>query len=189
MAQIVGVHISGYQVGQKVDIHQNALPFGTLAADGSAISRTVYSKLFAKIGTTYGSGDGSTTFNIPDHRGRSPLGAGTGAGLSGRSLGQSFGEESHQLALSEMPNHSHGGVTGTENQGFYHNYLGIQLNGQNGGVDGGYGGGAFGLGSYVTRTTGPQNQNHNHNIGPEGGNGPHNVLHPVLVVKVCVAYV
>lgn len=45
-------------------------PTGTLLADGSAISRTTYSDLFASIGTTHGSGDGTTTFNLPDYRGR-----------------------------------------------------------------------------------------------------------------------
>ena len=54
-------------------------PDGWLFCDGSAISRTTYSDLFAKIGTVFGSGDGSTTFNIPDTRGRflrcSPLGS------------------------------------------------------------------------------------------------------------------
>ena len=53
-----------------------ALP-GHLMCDGSAISRTTYARLFAVIGTTYGSGDGSTTFNIPDKRAAYGLGAGT----------------------------------------------------------------------------------------------------------------
>lgn len=49
-----------------------------LLCDGSAISRSTYASLFTLLGTTYGSGDGSTTFNIPDLRGRSPIGVGTG---------------------------------------------------------------------------------------------------------------
>lgn len=48
-----------------------------LACDGSAVSRTTYAALFAIIGTTFGVGDGSTTFNLPDLRGKSPIGAGT----------------------------------------------------------------------------------------------------------------
>src|SRR5690606_11476130 len=49
-------------------------PFGWLLADGSEVSRTTYSKLFAAISDTYGAGDGSTTFNLPDLRGRIPIG-------------------------------------------------------------------------------------------------------------------
>lgn len=53
-------------------------PFGWLLCDGAAVSRTTYADLFAAISTTFGVGDGSTTFNVPDLRGRVPLGAGTG---------------------------------------------------------------------------------------------------------------
>lgn len=49
-------------------------PAGYLVADGSAVSRTTYAALFAVIGTTYGAGDGSTTFNLPDLRGRAAVG-------------------------------------------------------------------------------------------------------------------
>lgn len=61
-------------------------PGGFILCDGSAISRTTYSILFSVIGTTYGVGDGSTTFNIPDLRQRFPLGkaaSGTGSTLGG----------------------------------------------------------------------------------------------------------
>ena len=50
---------------------------GWLLCDGSAISRTVYSALFTRLGTTFGAGDGSTTFNVPDYRGRAIYGKGT----------------------------------------------------------------------------------------------------------------
>jgi len=61
-------------------------PTGWLLCDGAAVSRTTFAELFAVIGTTYGAGDGSTTFNVPDLRQRFPLGkatAGTGATLGG----------------------------------------------------------------------------------------------------------
>ena len=64
----------------------SAAPAGFLLCDGSAVSRTTYADLFAALGTTWGAGDGSTTFNLPDLRGRSALGAGTGSGLTPRSL-------------------------------------------------------------------------------------------------------
>jgi microcystin-dependent protein/two-component sensor histidine kinase len=58
-------------------------PSGWLLCNGSAISRTTYSALFAVIGTTFGSGDGSTTFNLPDYRDRMPIGAGTTYSIAG----------------------------------------------------------------------------------------------------------
>lgn len=64
----------------------NTPPSGFLLCNGSAISRTTYVKLFDIIGTTFGVGDGSTTFNLPDFRQRFPLGkaaSGTGSALGG----------------------------------------------------------------------------------------------------------
>lgn len=76
--------------------------------DGTALSRSTYATLFAALGTAHGTGDGSTTFNLPDLRGRTPIGAGTGSGLTARTLGQAIGEESHQLTSAEMTSHTHG---------------------------------------------------------------------------------
>ena len=58
----------------------SAAPTGYLLCDGSAVSRTTYASLFTVISTTFGVGDGSTTFNVPDMRGRVPIGVGTGVG-------------------------------------------------------------------------------------------------------------
>jgi microcystin-dependent protein len=69
-------------------------PSGWMACNGSAISRSNYLDLFAILGTTYGAGDGSSTFNIPDMRGRVAVGTGSGAGLTNRALGQNGGKES-----------------------------------------------------------------------------------------------
>ena len=84
-------------------------PTGTLLCDGSAVSRTTYAALFAAIGTTWGVGDGSTTFNLPDLRGRAPIGAGQGSGLTNRTLGGTGGAETHTLTAAESgaPAHSH----------------------------------------------------------------------------------
>lgn len=77
-------------------------PSGWLICDGSAVSRTTYSELFEAIGTRYGSGDGSTTFNVPDLRGKVMI------GVSGsHALASSGGEETHKLVLSETPSHTH----------------------------------------------------------------------------------
>ena len=81
-------------------------PQGYVLCDGRAVSRTTYSALFRTIGTTYGAGDGSTTFNVPDLRGRAVFGAdamgGTAAGRSIAlgSLAATGGTDSQTLSVS-----------------------------------------------------------------------------------------
>ena len=82
-------------------------PSGWAVCNGQAVSRTTYSDLFNLIGTTYGVGDGSTTFALPDLRGRVAMGAGQGPGLSNRTLGEMGGAETVTLALNQIPSHSH----------------------------------------------------------------------------------
>ena len=82
-------------------------PASWLLCDGSAISRGTYPDLFTLLGTTYGAGDGSTTFNLPDLRGRFILGCGQGAGLTNRALAATGGEETHQLSVAELATHTH----------------------------------------------------------------------------------
>ena len=60
---------SGGFIGQIIEFPSNLIPSNTLLCDGSELSRETYSELFNVIGTIYGEGDGSTTFNIPDYRG------------------------------------------------------------------------------------------------------------------------
>ena len=77
--------------GAMVDFAGTAAPSGWLMADGSAISRSVYANLFQAIGVTYGVGDNSTTFNLPDFRGRFARymdNMGTAAGAAGRDTGR-----------------------------------------------------------------------------------------------------
>lgn len=92
-----------------------AAPAGYLLCDGSEASRDGYSALFAVLGSTYGSGNGSTTFNVPDLRGRSPVGDdGTAGRMLSGARGEVGGEEFHTLTGGEMPNHAHAiqGTTG-----------------------------------------------------------------------------
>ena len=113
-------------------------PVGWLLCDGRAVSRTAYAALFAKIGTTYGAGDGSTTFNLPDPQGRALIGAGSGSGLTTRALGAKGGTEP-----SNMPSHNHGGGNHTHGLTMYLF------------VDPYYGGGGFGgTAPYVSASNG-----------------------------------
>ena len=106
-------------VGVVVPFAGSSSPAGWQLCYGQAISRTTYAGLFATVGTTYGSGDGSTTFNVPDLRGRvvageddmggtaaSRLTAG-GSGITGTTLGASGGTETHTLTSAQMPSHTH----------------------------------------------------------------------------------
>ena len=74
----------------------SSAPSGFLLCDGRAVSRTTYTSLFSVIGTTYGSGDGSTTFNLPDMRGRVAVG-------SDANLGVKSGAKNHALTNAELP--------------------------------------------------------------------------------------
>lgn len=101
--------LKGFQSGMIVATGSTAAPTGWLLCDGSAVSRTTYANLFAAIGTAYGSGDGSTTFNLPDLRGRVVVGVDSaGTRLPDNSLiGQSGGEAKHSLTSAENGPHTH----------------------------------------------------------------------------------
>jgi microcystin-dependent protein len=86
----------------------SAAPSGWLFCDGAQYARSDYAVLFNIIGLAWTGTDDGATFNVPDLRGRAPIGAGAGAGLSNRPLGQRGGWESHVLTAAEMPSHAHG---------------------------------------------------------------------------------
>ncbi|MDG3442896.1 phage tail protein [Nitrospirillum amazonense] len=83
------------------------VPVDWAACDGSTQSLSQNQALFALIGTTYG-GNGVTNFNLPDYRGRTPIGQGQGTGLTSRVLGQSGGTETVTLTQANTPAHTHG---------------------------------------------------------------------------------
>jgi microcystin-dependent protein len=79
---------AGNDVGQVATFAMSTAPTGWLKANGAAVSRTTYAALFTAVGTTYGAGDGSTTFNLPDLRGEFVRGWDDGRGVdSGRAIG------------------------------------------------------------------------------------------------------
>ncbi len=123
-----GVHVKhqegwaplGVPAGCTLPYAGSTIPEGWLLCDGSAVSRTTYATLFAAIGTTWGAGDTTTTFNLPDMRRRTAIGSG-GSAVAGpaNTLGSTGGHEqsqSHSHSFSGgtnvTGNHSHGGSTG-----------------------------------------------------------------------------
>jgi microcystin-dependent protein len=112
----------GLPAGLIVPAAMIATPLGWLMCGGQAVSRTTYSLLFAAVGTYYGVGDGSATFNVPDLRGRVVAGldnlGGTAAnrltnagvgnpGIDGTILGAAGGVDRHANTAAQMPSHAH----------------------------------------------------------------------------------
>ena len=90
-----------------------ATPAGWLAAEGQAVSRAIYADLFSAIGVVWGNGNGATTFNLPDFRGKFAMGVGPND-----ALGNNGGEREVTLAVDEMPAHTHGsGSYDTDTEG------------------------------------------------------------------------
>lgn len=116
---------SGVPSGAMTGYGGTSAPSGWLLCDGSAISRTTYASLFSAIGTTFGVGDGSSTFNLPDMRGRVAVGKDdmggsaasrlttAGSGVDGATLGATGGTQSITLtaAQSGLPSHDHAAGT------------------------------------------------------------------------------
>ncbi len=111
---------------------EGSIPSGWLLCAGQAVSRSTYAALFALLASTYGGGDGSTTFNLPNLRGRIPVGLDNMGGTSANvitaswadNLGQTGGAETHTLITAEIPAHTHP-LTGIN--------AGDRLNGSGGG--------------------------------------------------------
>lgn len=118
-------------LGQVTMFAGGTVPFGWLFCQGQEVSRSTYGPLYSIIGTSFGPGNGTTTFNLPDFRGRAPVGVGTGdaSGATPHTLGQKKGKETHAFTAAEMPSHthtmasagahSHSGNTDSANPGYY----------------------------------------------------------------------
>lgn len=144
-------------------------PAGWFFCTGQTVSRTTYAGLFRVIGTTYGVGDGSTTFTLPDLRGRMPIGAGTGTatGATAQTLGSqpttgAGGEQTHVQLQAELATHAHG----LTNALTYVGSGGSNTVSAPGGAD------------FVFRTVTDTN----------GSNTPMNILSPVSVVNFIIRY-
>ena len=84
----------------------NFAPIGWAFCQGQLLPIAQNQALFSLLGTTYG-GNGTTTFALPDLRGRVPVGFGQGPGLSNRVIGEQFGSELVTLNINQMPSHNH----------------------------------------------------------------------------------
>lgn len=94
--------------GMVISISGNTIPTGWLPCDGRALNRVTYARLFTAIGTLYGGGDGTTTFNIPNCNGRMIVQQDNGAGnVPNINIASIGGEWRHLLTKEEMPNHTH----------------------------------------------------------------------------------
>ena len=156
--------------GSVIPFAGSSAPTGFLLCDGSAVSRTTYATLFSAISTTYGSGDGSSTFNLPDLRGRVVAGqddmGGASAnrltdqsgGLNGDTLGDTGGSETHTLTTAQIPSHSH--TVAAQQQ-----VVGDSTNR----------GGSGQLGAAATITT-----------SSTGGGGSHNNVQPTIILNYII---
>ena len=153
----------GCPVGTILPFSGSVIPDNYLECDGSAVSRTTYAELYNVIGTTYGSGDGSTTFNLPNLQGRIAVGQDTND-ADFDTLGETGGEKTHTLTTSEMPRHQHTienpyNVTGSNQV-------------------------------MIPETIGTGNKNSSYYnwqpTGYSGGDGAHNNLQPYIVTKYII---
>lgn len=102
-----GISSDSLPIGSIIPFSSNSIPSNYLLCDGSAISRKQYKQLFDIIGVTYGAGDGSTTFNLPDLKGKVITGLNS-EDEDFNTLGKIGGEKEHTLTIDEMPKHNHG---------------------------------------------------------------------------------
>ena len=166
--------------GQIMIFAGNLAPDGWAICEGQTLSIAENQPLFDLIGTTYG-GDGSSTFALPDLRGRVPLGQGQGRGLSPYRLGQTVGAESVQLTIAQLPPHAHlvSTVNGPGNSNIpADNTLLSALGGQ-------AGSGEFATPGYAP--PGNETALHPKSVGMSGGSQGHENMQPYLVFNFCIA--
>lgn len=151
-------------------------PAGWLLCDGSAVSRTTYANLFTLVGTAFGTGDGSTTFNVPDLRGRSVIGVGTGSGLTARARGDVGGAETHTLSEAQMPLHGHP---------YRASYTTTGSSDASTQTTGGFPTKTTSAANQVAYTGTPSNTQ-GQQIGGTGGGGAHNNMQPFIALSYII---
>lgn len=160
-------------IGAMLPYGNTTPPENWLICDGSEVSRTTYEELFNVIGTSYGSGDGSTTFNLPNKRGIVSVGINS-SDDNFNELGKHGGEKTHTLVHSEMPAHAHNENT-LSLYGYPNNLVGADANKQDANITRTVGGGYNPQGGWQEKT-GIQNQ-----TDITGGGQAHNNLQPYEV--------
>lgn len=159
-------------IGQISIFAGNFAPRGWAFCNGQILSIAQNTALFSILGTTYG-GNGQTTFALPDLRGRVPVSAGVGPGLSPYTLGQMSGSEQVSLIANQLPAHTHT-LMGTSNPG-------TTDNPGNGTLAAGSGVGVYAQGSPANQPLAAGS------VGATGGNQPVPTLPPSLTVNYIIA--
>jgi microcystin-dependent protein len=175
-------------IGEVVDFCGAAAPALFLFAFGQAISRTTYSQLFSVIGTAFGAGDGLTTFNVPDYRGRTSFGKDdmggsaanritvAGGNFDGTVLGGIGGSQNKVLVQSNLPNISlTAGSAGTHN----HTWERATDDASSAGTGSGFG---FLTGTGVFVTTSSDGA-HTHSVPTGGTDTPVALMNPCLIIN------
>jgi microcystin-dependent protein len=159
---------------------------------GQAISRTTYAAVFARWGTTYGAGDGSTTFNVPDKTGRvsamkessaTRLTSG-GSGVDGATMGAAGGAQTHTLTTAQLASHTHTGTTGTQSANHTHNTNALISSGIN--VVSGAGASIGGIASSITSDTNSVGHTHTFTTASSGSGDAHNNTQPTIVCNYII---
>jgi microcystin-dependent protein len=148
-------------------------PNGWALCDGSLLAIAQNTALFSLLGTTYG-GNGTTTFALPDLRGRVPVGQGQGPGMSPITMGQVGGEPAHTLLGNEIPPHSHP-VNAAQNASTTNPSGAVMANDSRGTLVNIYAGQADGTVMNPAM------------VGPNSGGAPHNNMQPFLGMNYCIA--
>lgn len=192
--QRASVPPSTLPVGALMDYAGSTAPAQWLLCYGQAISRTSYAALFAVIGVTYGAGDSTTTFNLPDCRGRVRAGkdnmGGTSAnnltgwpnGIDGDTLGAIGGSEVHALQVAHLPAHTHTGTTASNGAHTHDIARDLAATGPSG---------TSSLGTIFT-TTGTtattSNGAHTHTFTTDstGGDNSHNNVQPTIIFNTII---